>query len=140
MTVDGEALVRANAGAKDVAESVLAGAGATSRQIAVAVFRDASTELPQFGVPSDCDYHGYEPDQGLPAWVRVYELTDSVAEQLCGDHEQHPEVRALVVSGQYTHRVRIVGASQRAQWAALLAGIEETIRSQGWDIILIEDL
>ena len=138
MTIDRELLINPGTpgSAQDVAETILAAMGATDRQIRAAASCNAATEQAAFEVPPDCDYHGVAPGQGLPAWVRVYQLTGSVAAQIIADNADQPaaaEFIAALGAGQYGHLARIVSDTDQKTLATIARGIEELV-GLGWKV------
>ncbi len=138
ITIDRELLINSGSpgSAQEVAETILAAMGATDRQIRGAVYCNAAAEQAAFQVPPDCDYHGVAAGQGLPAWVRVYEVTGSVAAQVVADNADQPaaaEFIAALGSGQFGHLARIVSDTDQKTLATIARGIEELV-GLGWKV------
>ncbi|WP_133055997.1 MULTISPECIES: hypothetical protein [Mycolicibacter] len=92
--------------ARDMAERFLAGMGVSAEEIANAQFRSAATEEPGFAIPRGTDYHGYEAEQGFPAWIRVGQLDEAYRARTLADYEGYPQINDALFGA--THLIRLV--------------------------------
>lgn len=91
--------------ARAIAEEILALLGTPSSKIAMAQFYSAATEAPDFKIPPTTDYHGYAPEQGFPAWVRVGVLDEWYRAQVLADFEGSQVIREAMFGA--THLARL---------------------------------
>lgn len=98
--------------ARAAAETTVAALGASRHQIATAAVWTATTHPAR--LPSEVDYYGYEPGQGLPAWVQALDLRSPGARDMAArDAAPAPAWETTQIS-LATHQVRITHAHGQA--------------------------
>ncbi len=95
-------------GSQDIAHKVLRAMNTPESEIQAAVGHEARTEKRAFRIPKKIDYYGLESGQGLPAWVRVINISHSDgAQKAAAQFRERPEVQSALRFGAYTHIAHI---------------------------------
>lgn len=93
---------------QDIAHRALRAMNTAEAEIEAAVGHEAGTEKRAFRIPKTIDYYALESDQGLPAWVRVINISHSDGAQKAGaQFRAQPEIQPVLRFGAYTHIAHI---------------------------------
>lgn len=93
---------------QDIAHQALRAMNTPEAKIEAAVGHEARTEKRAFRIPKTIDYYGLESNQGLPAWIRVINISHSDgAQKAAAQFRGRPEIESALRFGAYTHIAHI---------------------------------
>ncbi|MDN5759526.1 MAG: hypothetical protein L0H59_13520 [Tomitella sp.] len=98
--------------AQAAAKTTAAALGASSHQLATAAAWTAATHPAR--LPAEVDYFGYQPGQGIPAWVQVLDLRSTGARDMAARDAAPTAAWEATQIANATHQVRITHAHRQA--------------------------
>lgn len=98
--------------AQAAAETTAGALGASSHQLATATAWTATTHPAR--LPAGVDYFGYQPGQGMPAWVQVLDLRSPGARDMAARDAAPAAAWEATQIANATHQARITHAHGQA--------------------------